>query len=417
METAAETSTNSTAMSVSRTDDSGSLVRPIRTLSPESDMFHAAACGAREWLSLTLKRARKPLHTDKHGLTVLHIAALHGYLDCMELLAEAGDFGDVNVSCPRGRRPLHMVLTAQSRQNKHACLIYLLEHGAQTNVATDEGMTPLHLAAAEGLMDCTETLVRNGADTHARDKRDHTPLDLARIWGHRVIASTFELPQEPVRFILMLRSTFELPQEPVRFILMLRSTFELPQEAMRSILVLRSTFELPQEPMMFILVLRSTFELPHEVMRFILVLRSTFELPQEPVRFILVLRSTFELPQETMRLILVLRSTFELPQEAMRFILVLRSTFELPQEPMMFILMLRSTFELPQEAMRFLKDAMWRKDKQQEMVNTKQQHNLRQFQCFSVLDLPRLGQSLKTEDSPWTEVAMHLAEELKPGHY
>ncbi len=29
-------------------------------------MFHAAACGAREWLSLVLKRARRPLRTDKH---------------------------------------------------------------------------------------------------------------------------------------------------------------------------------------------------------------------------------------------------------------------------------------------------------------------------------------------------------------
>jgi len=52
--------------SASGKDDSGSLVRLIRSFPPESDMFHAAACGAREWLSLTLTRARKPLHTDKH---------------------------------------------------------------------------------------------------------------------------------------------------------------------------------------------------------------------------------------------------------------------------------------------------------------------------------------------------------------
>ncbi|XP_067308114.1 ankyrin repeat domain-containing protein 53 [Pseudorasbora parva] len=234
-------------MSVSRPDDPGSLARS------ESDIFHAAACGARDWLSLTLRRARKPLHTDKQGLTALHIAALHGHLDCVGLLLEAGDYVDVNVSCPHGRRPLHMVLTAQSQPNSHACLIYLLEHGAEINAATDEGLTPLHLAAAEGLMDCTEMLVRNGADTHAQDKRGHTPLDLARIWGHRVVT-------------------------------------------------------------------------------------------------------------------------------------------------------------------RFLKDAMWQKDKQQ-MVNTKQLYDLKQRQCFSVLDLPRLGRGLKTKDSPWTEVAMHLAEELKPGHY
>lgn len=39
------------------------------------------------------------------------------------------------------------------------------------------------------------------------------------------------------------------------------------------------------------------------------------------------------------------------------------------------------------------------------------------FQSSNVLDLPRLGRSLKPDASPWTEVAMHLAEELQPGHY
>ncbi|ROL28074.1 hypothetical protein DPX16_11204 [Anabarilius grahami] len=80
----------------------------------------------------------------------------------------------------------------------------------------------------------------------------------------------FELRQEPMRFVLVLRSTFELPQEPMRFILVLRSTFELRQVTVRFILVLRSTSEIPQEPMRFILVLRSTFELLHKPKRFVL---------------------------------------------------------------------------------------------------------------------------------------------------
>ncbi|XP_016307787.1 ankyrin repeat domain-containing protein 53 [Sinocyclocheilus anshuiensis] len=199
-----------------RSDVSGSLVRLVRAFPPESDVLHAAACGAREWLSSALKRARTPLHNDKHGLSVLHIAALHGHLDCMDLLLEDGGSVDVNSSCPHGRRPVHMVLTAQSRPNTHACLIYLLEHGAQINV--------------------------------------YERCDLSRIWGHRLTA-------------------------------------------------------------------------------------------------------------------------------------------------------------------RFLKDAMWWKDKQQGIKKSKQLHDLRQVQCCSVLDLPHLGRSLKPDASPWTEVAMHLAEELKPGHY
>lgn len=40
-----------------------------------------------------------------------------------------------------------------------------------------------------------------------------------------------------------------------------------------------------------------------------------------------------------------------------------------------------------------------------------------QLQCSSVLDLPHQRGAQGATASPWTEVAMHLAEELQPGHY
>lgn len=54
--------------------------------------------------------------------------------------------------------------------------------------ATDSGVTPLHLAASEGLLDCVEMLVQAGADVQARDNIGLTPLDFARIWCHRKVA-------------------------------------------------------------------------------------------------------------------------------------------------------------------------------------------------------------------------------------
>uniref|UniRef100_A0A4W5PL86 Ankyrin repeat domain 53 n=1 Tax=Hucho hucho TaxID=62062 RepID=A0A4W5PL86_9TELE len=150
-------------------------------------MFQAATSGDSDWLRLSLKRALSPTQLDKQGLTVLHVAGLHGQLACMKLLLASQAVG-INTSCPLGRRPIHMVLTAKSGPHSHACLTYLLEHGALPNVATDTGLTPLHLAATEGLWECTKTLVQVGADTGARDNRGHTPLDLARIWCHRRIA-------------------------------------------------------------------------------------------------------------------------------------------------------------------------------------------------------------------------------------
>ncbi|KAI2662992.1 Disease resistance protein ADR2 [Labeo rohita] len=45
---------------------------------------------------------------------------------------------------------------------------------------------------------------------------------------------------------------------------------------------------------------------------------------------------------------------------------------------------------------------MFQTYKQQEIKKSKQLHDLRLSQCCSVLNLPRLGRSLKQDTSPWT---------------
>ncbi|KAM4611597.1 ankyrin repeat domain-containing protein 53 [Polymixia lowei] len=155
---------------------------------PKSDKFQAAASGDRAWLRASLKNAVPPLDADRQGLSVLHVACLHGQLACVEMLVDSG-LVEINTGCPQGQRPIHMVLSLQSLPNSSACLKYLLEHGADVNAsATDSGQTALHLAAAQGLLECSEILVRAGADVHAQDSRGHKPLDLARFWCHRKTA-------------------------------------------------------------------------------------------------------------------------------------------------------------------------------------------------------------------------------------
>lgn len=53
---------------------------------------------------------------------------------------------------------------------------------------TNSGVTPLHLAASEGLLDCVETLIQAGADVLAQDNMGNSPLDSARIGCHREVA-------------------------------------------------------------------------------------------------------------------------------------------------------------------------------------------------------------------------------------
>ena len=52
----------------------------------------------------------------------------------------------------------------------------------------DDGITPLHQAASEGHVQCLKMLIDNGAKIDGEDCRNHTPLDLAKLWGHRKCA-------------------------------------------------------------------------------------------------------------------------------------------------------------------------------------------------------------------------------------
>ncbi|XP_037336463.2 ankyrin repeat domain-containing protein 53 [Pungitius pungitius] len=141
-------------------------------------MFPAVAAGSPE-----------PLEegADRQGLTALHLACLHGQLAEVRLLVESGR-GPIDCSDLQGRRPVHVVLSPRSSPNTSACLAYLLERGADTNATTCTGTTPLHLAATEGLLECTEALTRAGANVLARDSMGHTPLDAARIFCRRKVA-------------------------------------------------------------------------------------------------------------------------------------------------------------------------------------------------------------------------------------
>ncbi|KAM4714739.1 ankyrin repeat domain-containing protein 53 [Anableps anableps] len=123
-------------------------------------------------------------------LPPLHLACLHGKLQTVQELVESKPWC-INSSDPQGRRPLHIVLCSQC-SNINTCLRYLLEHGADVNATTDVGQSPLHWAVSGGLLDCSEILMKAGADILAKDRTGLTPLDIARLWCHRKIARSLK---------------------------------------------------------------------------------------------------------------------------------------------------------------------------------------------------------------------------------
>ena len=59
------------------------------------------------------------------------------------------------------------------------CLRWLKEQGAEVNVKTDNGRTPMHLAAEGGHLDVMQWLNAEGLEINVKDNGGNTPLTLA----------------------------------------------------------------------------------------------------------------------------------------------------------------------------------------------------------------------------------------------
>nr|XP_002129924.1 ankyrin repeat domain-containing protein 53 [Ciona intestinalis] len=156
-----------------------------------ADKFLAASIGDVEWLDQSLKDGQDPCSFDKNGLTPLHLAALHGRMNCMKLLIDKYDV-DVDVTSATGWHPIHLSINKESGTNAIKCMKYLLEQGADVNCVNDDNVTVVHQAATEGLFDCLQVLLQNDAPIDTPDVRGHTPYDLAKLWSHKKCARVIQ---------------------------------------------------------------------------------------------------------------------------------------------------------------------------------------------------------------------------------
>jgi ankyrin repeat protein len=91
--------------------------------------------------------------------------------------------------------PLHAAAAARSA----AILRLLLATGAFDNGAVSQadenGWTPLHLAARRGSKECVQLLLQHGADRDAKTTQGLTPLDVARVNKRGAVVALLEQPQ------------------------------------------------------------------------------------------------------------------------------------------------------------------------------------------------------------------------------
>ena len=118
----------------------------------------------------------RPLADPKGALTALMFAAREGTLECVEVLVKAGS--DVNQVSADGSSAL--VVAVQN--GNYAVANYLLEHGANPNLANKKNWAPLYLTvknrnqettavpgpSAEGALEFMKTLLEKGADSNVR---------------------------------------------------------------------------------------------------------------------------------------------------------------------------------------------------------------------------------------------------------
>ncbi|CAF1086777.1 unnamed protein product [Rotaria sp. Silwood1] len=160
-----------------------------------SDSCMAAAIGDLQWLKQSIRdgpigsgEATSVEQTyGKDGLAPIHLAALHGRLNCLSYLVETVHI-DIDLPSSTGWRPIHLCISKETGTRSFQCLQYLVEKGAQINIINDDQLTPLHQAASEGHVQCLEFLLAHNADVYAEDSRKQLPIDLAKLWGNKKCA-------------------------------------------------------------------------------------------------------------------------------------------------------------------------------------------------------------------------------------
>jgi ankyrin repeat protein len=146
-------------------------------------LYYAALCGFRD----TIKRliGTSPEDVNARGgthVTPLHAALARGHPEVALFLLDHG--ADSNVWDNGGETPLH-----RASRSRYARVIgALLDHGADPNVVTKRKETSLLIASEDGSLVAARLLLEHGADLNLRDEDHWSPLEKASNCGNRDIA-------------------------------------------------------------------------------------------------------------------------------------------------------------------------------------------------------------------------------------
>lgn len=122
---------------------------------------------------------------DSMGLTPVHLSALMGQLNILELLIQHG--GDISKRDAQGSTAIHCCVS----KGHESALALMLDCGGDDmlDLVDKEGNTPLHIAAEHGHLDCSRLLLETAANPDVMNAQGFTPFAIATARGHHKVSS------------------------------------------------------------------------------------------------------------------------------------------------------------------------------------------------------------------------------------
>ncbi|XP_076027858.1 ankyrin repeat domain-containing protein 27 isoform X2 [Genypterus blacodes] len=159
-----------------RLNDPSSVTPVSRDDRGYTPLHVAAVCGQAQLIDLLVRKEAPVNATDYHALTPLHLACQKGYQGVALLLLHYKANTDAQDN--NGNTPLHLACM-YGHEDCVKALVYYDMQTCRLDVQSDKGETALHLAARWGYEGIIQVLLENGAATDICNKNKETPLQCA----------------------------------------------------------------------------------------------------------------------------------------------------------------------------------------------------------------------------------------------